>query len=255
MKINASQIAASFIVFVVVAVFGLTAPRQAQAQWVVTDPGHTWQTILSETKRAADAAADYAQQVQQVQTQLQQYQNMVQQGLSLPDAVWASVNSDIQRLAAIYEGSRTLAHSVSNLDERFRQQFSGYDSFVDQIADRGSRLPEKYRAWSEQGYDNARTALRAAGLQTSMFQQEDAVLNQLVERSASAEGRMQAIQAGNEIAAQQVQQMQKLREMIASQMTLQANWIAQQTERSAQDDAFNETFRSVPLQRSPAREY
>ena len=75
---------------------GLTAPQPATAQWVVTDPGHTIQTIISEGKRAADAAADYAAQAQQLQTQIRQYEDMVKQGLSLADPRFDSLQGTLK---------------------------------------------------------------------------------------------------------------------------------------------------------------
>ncbi len=68
------------------------------------------------------------------------------------------------------------------------------------------------------------------------------MLDQLVSRSQSAVGRQQAIQAGNEIAAQNVQQLQKLRDLVATQITLQGNYMAKQTEQEAVKDAASERF-------------
>lgn len=223
---------------------GLVSSPTAHAQWVVTDPGHTIQTIISEAKRAADAAADYAQQAQQLQTQIRQYEDMVKQGLSLGDPRFDSLQSTLNDLASLYSSGKSLAHSVGNLDERFRENFRGYEDYLASLGMSENTLPDRYRKWSEEGFDNARLAMTAAGIQTSAFATEEASLQQLVQRSSTAAGRLQAIQAGNEIAAQQVQQMQKMREMLASQITLQSNWVAQQTERAAVDDAFRETFRS-----------
>lgn len=66
---------------------------------------------------------------------------------------------------------------------------------------------------------------------------------------------MQAIQVGNEIAAQQVQQLQKLRQMLDAQIQSQSMWYAQQIERQTIDDAFREQYRSAPVQNSAAKEF
>ncbi|MEN5458740.1 P-type conjugative transfer protein TrbJ, partial [Klebsiella pneumoniae] len=57
-------------------------------------------------------------------------------------------------------------------------------------------------------------------------------------------GRMQAIQAGNEIASQNVQQLQKLRDLIATQINMQGNYMAQQQDRVQLDDALRQQRRS-----------
>ena len=102
------------------------------------------------------------------------------------------------------------------------------------------------------GFDNARTAMQAAGVNTSTFEDENAMLDQLVSRSQSAVGRQQAIQAGNEIAAQNVQQLQKLRDLVATQITLQGNYMAQQNERQSVSDASEQQFRSRENTRGPS---
>lgn len=234
---------------------GLAPTQPAYAQWVVTDPGHTIQTIISEAKRAADAAADYAAQAQQLQTQIRQYEDMVKQGLSLGDPRFDSLQGTLTELASLYASGKSLAHSAGNLDGQFRESFRGYEDYLSSLGVGENNLSDRYRKWSEEGFDNARLAMTAAGIQTSAFASEEASLQQLVQRSGSAQGRLQAIQAGNEIAAQQVQQMQKMREMLASQITLQSNWVAQQTERAAVDDAFRETFRAGTPNNSPGKEF
>lgn len=226
----------------------LTTAQQAQAQWVVTDPGHTFQTILSESKRALDAASDYANQAQQLQTQMRQYEDMVKQGLSLADPRFDSLKDTLSQLSSLYSQGNSLAHSLNNLEGRFQEQYAGYEDYLSSVVGGTAVTSNRYKKWADTGFDNARLAMTAAGINTSAFDTEEASLQQLVNRSASAAGRLQAIQAGNEISAQQVQQIQRLRELVASQITLQSNWVAQQTERTALDDAFRATFNSGTVQ-------
>lgn len=200
---------------------------------------------MMEYAKAVETSINTARQLQ---TQIQQYNDMIKQGLSLPNSMFQSFTNDLRRLQSIYNDSRALAHSMSNLDSQFRDQFKGYDNYLKSIGQGTNNMPDRYKNWAQSSFDNARTAMESVGLNTSMFDSEDAVLASLVSRSQTAQGRMQAIQAGNEIAAQQVQQLQKLREMIATNVTLQSNYIAQQTERQAVDDAFRESFRSQPVQ-------
>ncbi|EKG8784183.1 P-type conjugative transfer protein TrbJ [Salmonella enterica] len=205
-------------------------------------------TVWNQMMEYAKAVETSINTARQLQTQIQQYNDMIKQGLSLPNSMFQSFTNDLRRLQSIYNDSRALAHSMSNLDSQFRDQFKGYDNYLKSIGQGTNNMPDRYKNWAQSSFDNARTAMESVGLNTSMFDSEDAVLASLVSRSQTAQGRMQAIQAGNEIAAQQVQQLQKLREMIATNVTLQSNYIAQQTERQAVDDAFRESFRSQPVQ-------
>lgn len=218
---------------------GMAGPRQASAAAVYCMNCATeWQQAQQYAKEIETALNT----ARQLQTQMQQYQDMVRQGLPLGNSLFSSLAGDIQRMRGVYDTGKTVSYSMGDLDARFNQQFPGYDSYLRDAGQGESNVPGRYRKWSESGFDNARAALDAVGMNTRSFATEDAMLSELVQRSASAQGRMQAIQAGNEISAQQVQQLQRLREMIAASVTLQSNYIAQETERRAVDDAAREHF-------------
>jgi len=236
----------------------LSAPPPAHAVIPVIDGAHIGSTLFAERMRWIDAAADYYRQGLQLRTLMRQYDDMVRQGTRLTDIAFNPLQDTISELTALYEKGKSLAHSAGNLDEQFRQQFKGYDDYISNIGNDDSikNMPERYRQWSEAGFDNARLAMRAAGINVSAFADEEKLLQQLLERSRNAKGRLQAIQAGNEIAAQQVQQMQMLREMLATQITLQSNWMAQQTERDAHSNAMREIYYKDDVDVStPSREF
>jgi len=219
----------------------LTTPPPARAL-TVHDPLHTIQTILSELKRAADTAKDYIVQGQQLTTVMDQYKDMMLQGAALSDSRFDSLKDTLRDLKAVYDEGKALAHSVKNIEEEFRNTYQGYEKYLEGFGEDIQKMPEFYKQWADNNFTSARLAMHAAGIQTSAFDDEEESLQKLVDRSATAEGRMQAIQAGNEISAQIVQQIQRLREMIATQITLQSNWIAQQTEREATANALQQAL-------------
>lgn len=244
--------AAALIVAMVTGLAGGSATFYAPPARAITVVCVNCSTVWNQMMEYAKEVETALNTAQQLQTQIQQYNNMVQQGLSLPDSMFGSITSSFNQLRGIYSQGTSLAYSMSNLDSKFRDQFKGYDSYLQSIGAGTSNMPGQYKKWSDAGFDNARSAMEAVGMNTSSFATEDAMLSSLVQRSASAQGRMQAIQAGNEIAAQQVQQLQKLREMIAANVTLQSNYIAQQTERQAIGDAANAQFYSRKSTRGPS---
>lgn len=186
----------------------------------------------------------------QLQTQINQYNQMLKQGLQLPDSLFSSIKGSLQQVANIYDSTKTLGRNVANFDQQFRQEYKGYSDWLDSTGQASEVMPARYDEWAKQGEDNARTALKAAGVNVGTFESEDRALDRAVGRSAGAAGQMQAVQAGNEIAAQNVQQLQKLRDLMATQITMQGNYLAHENERKAADDAFNEKFRQTPIQNS-----
>ncbi|WP_025902242.1 P-type conjugative transfer protein TrbJ [Tatumella sp. UCD-D_suzukii] len=185
---------------------------------------------------------------QQLQTQINQYNQMIKQGLAFPDSVFSSIRANLQQVADLYENTKAIGTNVANLDEQFREQYKGYSDWLNVTGNASAVMPDRYTQWAEEGSDNARTALKAVGANVGTFESEDTTLSRLINRSSGAAGQMQAIQAGNEINAQNVQQLQKLRDLIGTQITMQSNYLAQDNERRAADDAFNENFRKTPVQ-------
>jgi P-type conjugative transfer protein TrbJ len=132
-------------------------------------------------------------------------------------------------------------------------EFPGFQSYLNSAAasaPASSTMPDRYKKWSEQSRDNVKAAMEAANLNTSTFESEDAQLARMVARSQSAVGRMQAIQAGNEITSQNVQQLQKLRDLLATQINMQGNYMAQEQDRIQFDNALRQQRRGVPLKDS-----
>ncbi|MEE4336820.1 P-type conjugative transfer protein TrbJ [Pseudomonas alliivorans] len=206
---------------------------------------------------------EYAEQVntalntaEQLQTQIQQYQNMVTQGTGLPNSMFGSIAADLKSVVNIYNRSQALGRQIQNMDSQFNTAFPGFDSYLNQAAN-SAEVPaqDRYQKWSQQGRDNVKTAMEAANLNTSTFEPEDAQLARMVARSQSAVGRMQAIQAGNEIASQNVQQLQKLRDLMATQINMQGNYMAQQGDRQAVSEAAEQQFEARKNTRGGVKEY
>lgn len=229
----------------------MTAPQPANAL-VCGNCATEWTQILNNIQLGSQYAKQlqqYATQIQELQTAVNQYQNMLKNTLSLPSEMHRAATADLQKLADLYRDSKALAYSMGNLDAQFKQSYKPFGDYAGGNVDYAA----KYRQWAEQGSDNARYALKAAGMQASMFQSEDQLLSAMVARSTSAEGQKQALQAGNEIAAAQVQQIQKLRELVAAQMQMQANAAAIASDRQAVGDSAWQRFNSGELQRSSGK--
>lgn len=193
---------------------------------------------------------------EQLHTQIQQYQNMVTQGTSLPNSMFGSIAADLKNVANIYNRSQALGRQIQDMDSKFNTAFPGFESYLSQAAN-SAEAPnrDRYEKWSVQGRDNVKTAMEAADLNTGAFESENIQLARVVSRSQSAVGRMQAIQAGNEIASQNVQQLQKLRDLLATQINMQGNYMAQQVDRKAAGEAAEQQFEARENTRGGVKGY
>ncbi|WP_425338860.1 P-type conjugative transfer protein TrbJ [Bartonella melophagi] len=197
-------------------------------------------TVWNQMNQYLEAVNTQINTAKQLESQLKQYQDMIKQGLSYSSPQFDGLQSTLQQLKKVYQDSQSISYSMSDLNSRFEKMYPGYESY---LKNAGKTNPaQDYKKWADSGLSNSRIAIEAAGINTGMFDNEDKMMQRLIDRSASAEGRMQAIQAGNEIAAQQVKQLQLLRELVANNTTLQANYTANEIERRAKDEADLEKF-------------
>ena len=63
------------------------------------------------------------------------------------------------------------------------------------------------------------------------------MMQQLQVMAGTAEGRMQALQIGNMMAGQNVQQLQELRQLMMMQLQMQADYVAMQQDKEAASEA------------------
>jgi P-type conjugative transfer protein TrbJ len=113
-----------------------------------------------------------------------------------------------------------------------KQRFKSFAEFKTGL-ENGETFSDSYQSWSDTNRDTIAATLRAAGLTSEQFGSEEATMAQLRTMSETSVGQMQALQVGHEIAAQQVEQAQKLRGLVSQQITMLATWY--QSEQAAKD--------------------
>lgn len=218
-------------------------PAHAQLATVCVNCSQIWTQFMQyaqELNTAIQTAQTYA-------TEVQQYQNMVQQGATLAMAPFSNAMQDIRGLNALVSQGRQIAYSASNLQSDFKQNFPDFQNYLKQGVTWQDAQTE-YGKWSDQTKDASLAALKAAGYQMNQITNGDeaSIINELQNSSSTATGRMQAIQAGNAIAVEQVKQLQKLRQLMATQMQLQADTVAAAQGRRDMERAVQQNEYATP---------
>lgn len=178
----------------------------------------------------------------QLQRQSDMLNDMKTQGKKLSSHDWGKTESDLQKLATIVREGQALAYSSANVDALYREKYKGYSKYAQDKNGTSQTYSDQYSDWSKSNMDSIVGAMKAAGLQHDQFATEEQSMQKLRQMSQTAEGRMQATQVGNQIAAQQVGQLQKLRGLIMSQMQMQASFMAFQTNQKDAEAAKNRKF-------------
>ena len=217
----------------------LPAPAGASA---VVGPATEWTQLLNNAEligiagQSAEQVQNQLTQIgqlaQQIQNQIQIYENMLQNTMQLPSHVWGQVESDLAQLRSLVNQGQGIAFSMGNLDDVLKQRFQSFEEFETGLAN-GEDFSSSYQQWSDTNRDTIASTLRAAGLTSDQFASEEATMAQLRSMSESSVGQMQALQVAHQIAAQQVEQTQKLRGLVSQQTAMMATWY--QSEQAAKD--------------------
>ena len=213
------------------------SPAMAQATVYCANCATMWTQLLQQ----GDQARSLATQIQQRTTQLQQYANQVRQGLALPQHVWGQAQADIARVRDLSNASQLLSGHSGDVLTRLNSA-SGY---VDRIGGL-TRMTEQYGGWQRSYANSAGQFARTLGLQQGQQADNAALLARLQQSSQSAEGQMQAIQAGNQLAAASMGQLMQVQATISAstQYAMQRDLVA--ADRSALNDAAMQRFLGGP---------
>jgi P-type conjugative transfer protein TrbJ len=207
-----------------------SGPRPAQAQWAVTcvNCSTTWTQLLQYAKEAQSMAT----QLQQYQTQLEQYANMVTNTVALPQEIWGTVQSDIMQIQALSNAASLLSGNSGSMISRLQSA----SAYANQVGNLGN-IAGQFGTWQLTIGNNLSTMGRTLGLQESQQQNQAAILQALQQHSQSAQGQMQAIQAGNELAGANAAQLAQIQATLTATALMQASNAAVAADRRATEDA------------------
>ena len=187
---------------------------------------------------------EYAKQILQYAIQVQQLADALKNTKHGGPASLTAVATDLGMLAAVVQGGRALAYSLSNDDVVFRQTYPGYQP----IAAVGPPIPAgsyagRYAIWAQTSLDTTQGILRGAGFQGKLLATEQGVLAILRGLTASnILNRNDAINLTGQLAAEQVAQLQKLREIQLEDMTSKAAFQGYQVQKDADMVATEQQF-------------
>ena len=168
----------------------------------------------------------YSQQVEQYYTQLQQYERQIKDGTIVGTQFFGPIRSDLTGLQSIVQRGNSLSYAMGNLDSQFTSKFAsvGYAPTTSYAS--------RYAQWSQSSMATTQSTLDAAGLQNQDLSDEQDLIEQLQDMSQSSDGQLKAIQTGSQIAAMEVQELMKLRQLMMSDMQSKAAFQAQQIAQS-----------------------
>ncbi len=198
---------------------------QVHAGIPVIDGTNVVQTTIS----ALNNVAAVEKQIQQYQTQLQQYQNMLQNTLAPAAWVWDQAQQTMNKLVNAQDTLSYYKNQAGSLDS-YLSRYGDVSYYRSSPCFSGGGCSSSEMQALQAAQSNGSTAqksandavLKAVDLQQQSLTSDAANLRSLQSQATSAQGQMQAIQAANQLASAQTNQLLQIRGMLAAQAAAQA---------------------------------
>ncbi|MGE4531445.1 MAG: P-type conjugative transfer protein TrbJ [Acidithiobacillus sp.] len=166
-------------------------------------------TLPEQLTQEITSVAKLAKQAQSVEEEIQSVENQVQNMVSLPMNLYQSLVSPIGKLISVVNQAQGLSYAAQNIPAEFQAEYGQGVSAL---------MPNGYSAslaqWSQDEQNQVQNVLQDYHMTESNFASTQATLQQLESAGQSASGRKAVLDAANQIAGLQVEQIQSLQSTI-----------------------------------------
>lgn len=218
-----------YLLLAILAVGGFIQNAHALA---VIDSSNLAQNIVA----AREAITQTQQQIQQLQTQLNQYKRMLQDATNPGNWSWGDVQDTLQQLKNTMNSLNKVAGTAGGINQ-YLDTFGSHDKYTSGSY-YGSENPPALYAGDLAGADLQKES--ADDLLKLVQEQQEAMntysdeLERLKSQSSSAAGQQEAIQAGNQMLSMQIQLLSQIHTLLMAQNTMMAAQVETQINREAQ---------------------
>jgi P-type conjugative transfer protein TrbJ len=211
------------------------------------------------------AIAKFVEQIkkqkEQIEKQVQQIELLVEEGKKLDQQIkliqqtladisddgftWDNAKSKIDKLETLLDQTHGLAYNAKSVNDQFGKIFPGYKADTDGYA-------AQYRKAVDATHATLKSVLNVVGGNAKNFVDEANRLRELQEQAKGAQGHLQILKASMRMAAEQVAQMQMMRQAIISQTNAQiAAYAAAMQKDATKEQALSETVHKGEIKTKP----
>lgn len=189
-------------------------------------------TEVTQIQNNVQLVVQYEQQVQaflrqglQLQAELK---NLIQNPTSM---LGPEVGNLINDVGKVMSGGMSIGWSMEEIDRNFATTFKSPTA---------ETLARSFTRWNQANTDTLEGALRAIGRHRSQFATDTDAIRALYNESQATQGNLQALQTLAKINTKQLEQNQKLHDLLLNQHTAEANYMATQVAKANKsEDEFN----------------
>ena len=199
------------------------------------------QQLSTAIDQYSQAVTQTEQQIRMVQLNLQQYQNMTQNTQNLSPAQLSALQGEFRKLATLQSQLQLQRGDLGAMERAYQDLYPGYDAMSNQS---NAQYQQRWRQWSNESDRAYQATFQTTGRQLQDLQNADDFDNRVQELLQTPQGRMEAIQAGNQLAAMQLRESREQRSVMNQyfQAQMQAASKAEQdaqARRAASEKAMN----------------
>lgn len=204
---------------------------------VCVNCGTEWTQIMNNIQ----LVQSYAEQIRQTLNQVKMINDQIKNTKALANGEWGNTFEQIERLAALARHGQSIAYSASDLAAEMDRRYKGYSHWQREISPQ--EYETHYQQLSQSMGDSAGSALKVANGIYQQRSEDERVLNRIESRSQNATGRMEAIQAGNELSGQIIRQLQKIETLLSAQIQLTSTFVQAENEKEQLSKAQSSEFK------------
>lgn len=213
------------------------------AAMVVVDPGNIAQSTIS----AMENVAQTAKQIEQYQTQLQQYEDQLKNSLAPANYIWDQASSTINKLVHATDTLNYYKQQLGNIDQylakfqdvNFYKKHPCFSNNNCSKADWDSL--QKSQVLGSEAQKKANDALlRGLEQQQTNLRNDAHQLQRLQSQASGADGHMKALQAANQLASNQANQLLQIRGLLMAQQNVMAVKMQAEADLAAKQSAAHE---------------
>ena len=203
----------------------------------VIDASNLAQNLIA----ARESVTQTMQQMQQLQTQLNQYKRMLQDAMNPGQFAWGDIQDTINQLKNTMNSLKNLSGTGGGMGgngmDQYLDSFGSYDKYNDGSAYGSANSTSLYAgdlAGSKLQKESADDLLKLINEQQEALDKYSDELETLKQKSANAQGQQEAIQATNEFSSMQIQLLSQIHALLLAQNTMMAAQVETQNNREAQ---------------------
>jgi P-type conjugative transfer protein TrbJ len=188
-------------------------------------------TMPEQVVQEVTSVMSLVKQAESVQMQIQMVFNEAKNLENMPTQMWSTLQSDIGNLMNVASQAQGLSYASQNIASQFSQTYPSASSI-------GTNYGQQMQTWSTDTNGQIQSMLQQNHLQYNQFASQQSALQAVQSASQSASGRMQVLQAANQISGMEVNQTQQLQQEIMAGNSAMGAYEAQrinQTQQGAND--------------------